>query len=189
MVFARGPGKETSRIWPFFSQAQSTNLESRFYLWPVYKYNRFHTELVDRERTRILFFLYSDTSQASLETGQARRRVDLWPLFTHRRDYDGSERLQVLALLEPLLPNSTSVERNYSPIWSLWRSERNARTGATSQSLLWNLYRRESNPDSRKCSLLFGLFQYQSDSETKRWRLFYLPAIRKRNAAIESPEW
>jgi hypothetical protein len=67
-------------------------------------------------------------------------------------------------------------------VWSLWRAERNAQTGAASQSLLWNLYRREAGPESRKCSLLFGLFQYQSDSDSKHWRLFYLPAIRKRNA-------
>ncbi|HEY5481264.1 MAG TPA: hypothetical protein VIL39_07275, partial [Verrucomicrobiae bacterium] len=61
------------------------------------------------------------------------------------------------------------------PLWSLWRSENNPRAGATSQSLLWNLYRREATPAARKCSLLFGLFQYQSSSEGKDMRLFYIP--------------
>jgi len=77
--------------------------------------------------------------------------------------------------LEPFLPESKGVERNYSPIWSLWRSETNPRAKATSQSLLWNLYRHEATPASKKCSLLFGLFQYQSGSEGKRMRLFYIP--------------
>lgn len=178
VVFARGEGKTTSRVWPFFSQAQSTNLQSAFYLWPVYKYNRFHTESVDRERTRILFFLYSDISQKNVETGKAQRRIDAWPLFTHRRDYNGSSRLHVLSILEPLLPNSKSIERNYSQLWALWRTEHNTQTEAQSQSLLWNLYRREVSPEARKCSLLFGLFQYQSDSDAKRLRLLYIPVAK-----------
>jgi hypothetical protein len=178
VIFARGEGKTTSRVWPFFSQAHSTNLDSAFYAWPIYKYNRVHGDVVDRERTRILFFLYSDILQKNLETQKAQRRIDFWPLFTHRRDYDGSTRLQVLSILEPLVPQSKSIERDYSPLWALWRSEKNAQTSATSQSLLWNLYRRDATPDSRKCSLLFGLFQYQSTPEGKRVRLFYIPVVK-----------
>jgi hypothetical protein len=67
------------------------------------------------------------------------------------------------------------VERSLSPLWSIWRAERNAKTGANSQSLLWNLYRRDATPETKKCSLLFGLFQYQSSPAGKRWRLFYIP--------------
>jgi hypothetical protein len=189
IVFARGEGKTTSRVWPFFSEAESANLESAFYLWPVYKYNRVHGDAVDRERTRILFFLYSDILQKNVETGKAQRRVDFWPLFTHRRDYNGSSRLQVLSLLEPLLPNSKSIERNYSPLWALWRSEKNSETEASSQSLLWNLYRRDTTPDSRKCSLLFGLFQYQSGSNGKRLRLLYIPVVNTKPADDSAAEW
>jgi hypothetical protein len=78
-------------------------------------------------------------------------------------------------LLEPFLSTSKSIERDYSPLWSVWRSENNPRTGAASQSLLWNLYRRETTPGAKKCSLLFGLFQYQSTPEGKQWRVFYVP--------------
>jgi hypothetical protein len=182
IVFARGEGKRTSRVWPFFSQAESTNLQSAFYMWPIYKYNRVHGESVDRDRTRILLFLYSDIVQRNLDTGKAQRRMDVWPLFTRREDYNGSSRLQVLSLLEPLVPNSKSIERNYSQLWALWRSERNMETQATSQSLLWNLYRRDTLGDARKCSLLFGLFQYQSGSDGRHWRLFHVPMGRQHKA-------
>jgi len=64
----------------------------------------------------------------------------------------------------------------------VWRSEKNAKTGATSQSLLWNLYRHEAAPASKKCSLLFGLFQYQSGVAGKRVRLFYIPVVRTKAA-------
>jgi hypothetical protein len=142
-----------------------------------------HGGALDRERTRILFYLYSDTIQRNTESGEARRRIDFWPLFTHQRDYDGGSRLQLFSPLEPFLPNNPSVERDYSPVWSVWRAEWNPRTGAGSQSLLWNLYRRETTPQSKKCSLLLGLFQYQSGPEGKRLSLLYIPVIRTRPAS------
>lgn len=177
IVFARGEGKSTSRIWPFFSRAASTNLQSGFYMWPIYKYNGLHAGALERDRTRILFFLYSNVKERNKETGAVKTRVDLWPLFTHRKDFDGNTRLQILAPLEPILPNNKSIERNYSPLWSIWRDERNRKTGEASQSFLWNLYRRETGKDRKKCSLLFGLFQYQSNAGGKRLKLFYVPLV------------
>lgn len=185
VIMARGEGKTTTRVLPFFSRAHSAALQSDAYLWPIYKYNRIRSAPLDRTRTRICFFLYSDITEKSTETGAARHRVDCWPLYTYRRDFNGNSRLQVLAPLEPYLSNNKSIERNYSPVWSLWRAEQNPKTGAASQSLLWNLYRRETTPASRKCSFLFGLFQSQSGPAGSRLRLFYLP-VSKRNGAPPS---
>jgi len=135
--------------------------------------------LKDRDRTRILYFLFSDLTEKNTETGSALHRTDFWPLFTRRRDFNGNSRLQILAPFEPVLPNNKSVERNWSPLWSLWRSEHNPTIGSASQSLLWNLYRHETTATTRKCSLLFGLFQYSSEAEAKRFRLFYIPFGKK----------
>src|SRR6185295_9062577 len=116
VVFTRGEGKTTSRVWPFFSQSHNASLTSDRYLWPVYKYNRLHSDPLDRERTRILFYLYSDVSVKNTETGQRLRQIDLWPLFTSRKDLDGRQRLQLFAPLEPILPNNSGVEHNLSPL-------------------------------------------------------------------------
>jgi hypothetical protein len=175
IVFTRGEGKTCNRVWPFFSHAHNATLTSEWFLWPIYKYNRLKSDPFERERTRILLFLYSDTRAANREAGVSSRQIDLWPLFTARRDFQGKSRLQLFSPLEPILPNNRGVERNLSPLWSVWRSEKDRKTGATSQSLLWNLYRRESSPQARKCSLLFGLFQYQSGPDGARWRLLYIP--------------
>ena len=188
IVFARGEGKTTSRVWPFFSQAHSPKIESDFYLWPVYKYNHVHSEPLDHRRTRICFWLFSDGTDKNTETGAARRRVDFWPFYLHRRDFNGNSRLQILALLETFVPGSEGIERDYSPLWSLWRSEKNAQTGATSQSLLWNLYRRDAATGDKKCSLLFGLFQYRSGSEGKSMRVFYIPLGRTKASAQTGSE-
>jgi len=186
VVFARGEGKTMNRVWPLFSHARTPTLESDFLLWPLYKSSRIHSAPLERTRARILLFLYSDLTEQNTETGRTAERTDLWPLFTARRDADGSERLQLLAPLEVFLPNNKNIERNYSPLWSLWRSEKNARTGAASQSLLWNLCRRETTPQTKKCSLLFGLIQYQSGPEGARWRVFYVPLGPKRKALKSS---
>jgi hypothetical protein len=178
IVVARGEGKTTTRVWPLFSQAHSDISESDFYLWPLYKFNRLHTKLLDRQRTRILFYLFENITEKNIETGTQRHRMDLWPLFTYHRDFNGNNRLQILAPIEPVLPDNRGIERNWSPLWSLWRSESNPKSGAASQSLLWNLYRRDSTPASKKCSLLLGLFQYQSDPKMKKLRLFYIPVLQ-----------
>lgn len=173
--FARGEGKTTTRVWPLFSRSRGPYLESDFYLWPIYKYDRLHSDPLDRQRHRILFFLYSDILESSTETGTSRRRTDLWPLFTRRRDSNGNTRFQALALLEVWTLGSHKIDRDYSPVWSVWRSEKNAKTGARSQSLLWNLYRRESAPGHKQVSALFGLYQYRAEADGKRLRLLYIP--------------
>ncbi|HEY6169576.1 MAG TPA: hypothetical protein VI454_16155 [Verrucomicrobiae bacterium] len=178
IVFARGEGKHGSRVWPLFSRMENDEHLNQFYLWPLYLSKRVNAPPLERERQRVLLFLYSDLVERNTDTGRALHRVDFWPLFTSRVDLEGRERLQILSILEPLLPASKSIERNWSPLWSLWRSEKNPATGAGSQSLLWNLYRRDTTPDCKKCSLLFGLFQYQSDPAGRRWRLFYIPMGR-----------
>jgi hypothetical protein len=184
IVFRRGDTAHTSRVWPFYSHATNEFLESTWYLWPVYKYNRVHSDPLDRDRMRILLFLYSDTTERNTESGAALRRRDFWPLFTHRRDWNGNERLQILAPIEPILANNKSIERNYSPLWSVWRDEKNALSGTRSQSLLWNFYRRETGANSSKTAVFFGLVQHSSTLDGKHWRFFYWPE-KKMDAAAE----
>jgi hypothetical protein len=183
--FARGLGKHTTRLWPFYSHAYNSNLVANFYFWPVYKYKAVHAEPLESQRARVLFFLYSDLSARSTDTGARRRRVDLWPFFAWRRELGGNGRFQALALLEPFLPENPSIEREYAPLYSLWRSEKNPKTGAASQSLLWNLYRRQTTPNSRVVSAVFGLYQRETGKAGKRLRLFYIP-LGGRRAPLQS---
>lgn len=175
VVFARGPGKHANRIWPFFSTARNDTLESRFYLWPLYKYNRANVPPLDRERTRLLFFLYSDLKEQDTTNHTALHRIDFWPLFTWRKDHQDNTRFQALALLEPLLPNNKSIERVYSPSYALARRQKNAATGETSFSLLWNLYRSEKRQEVTRHSVFFGAFQREKRADRTRWRFFWIP--------------
>lgn len=172
VAFARGEGKHMNRVWPFYSHATNAILTSDFVLWPLYKYNRAQAAPLDRERTRWLIFLYSQTIERNTATGQAKSRTDLWPLFSRQQELDGRERLQVLALLEPLVPGNKSIERNWSPVWSLYRHERNPRTGAESRSLLWNLWREDASPTNSHASFFFGIARRDRDEAGVKWRWF-----------------
>jgi len=115
---------------------------------------------LERSRTRLFFFLYSDTVERNTASKNFKRRVDFWPFFTYHRDMDGNRRWQALAVIEPFFPNNRSVLREYSQVWSFWREQHNARTGEDSQSLLWNLYRCEKGhgkESSRSCLAFFSI--------------------------------
>lgn len=175
ITFARGEGKTSNRVWPLFSKSKNDSLESGFLLWPVYKYNRAASESFERQRRRVFLFLYSDLIEKNTAANTAFERTDLWPLFSARRNHDGSERFQLLAPVEPFLPTSLDVERIYSPIWTLWLSETDRNNGTSTRVFLWNLFRSEATTTAKKYSLLFGLFQYQYGPEGRRWRIFYIP--------------
>ncbi len=175
IVVADGPGKQTQRVWPLFSESRSPTMESATYMWPVYRYKRTQVAPLDLKRTRLLFFLYSDLIERNTEANTYRRRVDCWPLFTHKRDHKGNTRLQVLSILEPLTPGSHKIERDWSPVYALWRAENNAVTGARSKSLLWNLYRQEQTPEKKQWSALFGLLQHRQDTNSSQWRVCFIP--------------
>ncbi len=186
-TIARGEGKKTTRVFPLFSHAENKSLKSDFFLWPLYKYNKTSAPPLESERTRLIFYLYSRTKEKNLSTGQTFLRSDFWPLFNWRHDLDGREKLQLLSILEPFLPNNKSVQRNYSPLYALWRSEKNPSTGSSSQSLLWNLYRADKTPKAKKQSFLFGLFQHESGPQGKQWRVFYVPLGKKTASRKETP--
>ncbi|HVY71785.1 MAG TPA: hypothetical protein VHH73_17770 [Verrucomicrobiae bacterium] len=186
VAFARGEGKTMNRVWPLFGTASNTNRQNEFYLWPLYKRARVHSEPLESDRLRILYFLYSDLTEKNTETGRHLRRTDLWPLFTARHDPDGTETVQLLSLLEPALPNNKSIQRNYSPVWALWRTEKDPKTGRKMESYLLNLFRRETTPTVKKCSLLFGLLHYQSGPDGRHWRFFRPPEPPA--APVKKPE-
>jgi hypothetical protein len=174
VIFARGEGKTTSRVWPIFSESHNATQESDSYLWPLYRYKRLHADPLDQQRRSVLFYLYVNVLERNTGTGTHEQRISLWPLYTWNRDFNGNRRLQVLAPLEVVLPTNRGLLRNWSPLWSLWRAEANPLSGSESQSFLWNLYRREASPGQKKISLLFGLFQYQREGAYHQTHLFYL---------------
>lgn len=185
--WANGPGKTARRLWPLFGHARSPSQSSDFALWPLYTHRGQHSPSFQRDRTRLLYFAYSNQRMVNPASGEEFRRRDLWPLFTYRHDLNGQERLQILAPVEPLLPNNKSIERLYTPLWSLYRAESDPKTGHSSQSLLWNLWRRDVHAEKRRTSLLFGAIKTEKSESGRKWRFFWRPMEPRPTAAASSP--
>jgi hypothetical protein len=142
-------------------------------LWPAYTHRRLLTENLEREQTRGLFYIWSDVAERNRQTGAEYRRRSLWPLWYHWRDREGRERLQVLALAEGAFPHNEGIRRIWSPVWSLYRQESDARTGASCRSILWNLWRTDVRAGSARTSALFGLVKTERTSQGRKWRFFW----------------
>ncbi len=180
--FAKGEGKQTTRVFPFYSDARTANARSAFFMWPFYKFNQTKAEPLNRERTRYLLFLYSDILEENTTNKTSFHRRDLWPFFSWRKGHDGNEKLQVLSLLDPILPGYASIERIYDPVYALYREEHNAKNGDESRSILWNLYRSEKQGETRRQRALFGLFQREKTADHTKWRIFFIPFTTKGKA-------
>lgn len=174
-IRARGPGKHEDRFWPIYGHTRYAELTSRFFLWPLFTRRQVTRGPLQKDIQQMGLVLYNHTREQRADTGKSRQRVGLWPLFLWKSDWDGRRSFQLLAPLSALMPKNASIARTYAPFFALWRSELNPQTGAASRSFLWNLYRRETTPQTRKCSLLFGLFQYQKGPAGRRVKLFFIP--------------
>lgn len=172
-AIARGEGKTLDRYWPIYSYGHKPGVESGLWFWPLYRWRRLEGENFTLEKKTVAIVLYRDIEQTKREAGTTRRTRASWPFFLAENEPDGRRRLQVPALFEPL-NDGRGVRRNWSPLWSLYRREDNPAAGASSESLLWNLWREDTRDEVTRGSLLFGLVQYQAAPDARRWRLFGL---------------
>ncbi len=193
--YASGIGRQTFRLWPLFGRDQRPGRYSFFLLWPVYIYTESEDREVSSIRHRFLFVLYSDLKQERRRDGLSRRRLDMWPLFTYRREEDGSRSFQLLSILAPLLPGLKGIERNLSPLWALYRYRQDAE-GNVTHSLLWHLIYRErgagysrweilgplltleTKEKESSFSILKGLFGFGRKEGRSYLRLFYYFKLR-----------
>jgi hypothetical protein len=181
---ARGPGRHANRVFPFWGKATNATQQSDFVLWPLYTHRRLQSGTLDRERFRVLFMGFSSTREEDTTTGRALRRRMLWPFFTWREQPDGRSRLQVLAPVEPAMPGNRSIERLYSPLWSVWRSEADPARRRATRSLLWNVWRWERAGDETRAAAVFGLVQTRRDAGGRSWRVLGWPMGR---GGVKSP--
>jgi len=183
-VKARGEGKHVTRFIPFYNYGSNNLIVSRSYLWPGYTTRTLDTGPALITRTRVMLYLWSEVKEEIKETGEMRRRQNAWPFMTRMKYYDGSTRLQVFAPLEPMLPANETIERVFSPLWSVYRAQYNATNGAASQSLFWNLYRHDATAEMKRWSLLYGLFQGRQTKDEETLRIFFIPIKQRRDPAL-----
>ncbi len=171
--WANGEGKTARRFWPLWGTERTPTRARNFVVWPFYDHREINKPALASDRWRSLFFLYDHSRDVSRPSGARNERRDLWPLFYWKRDFEGRERFQAIAPLETLIKNNESVDRIYSPLWSVYRSEKNPVRGMASQSLLWNLWRRDVSTNASKTSSLFGVIRTRRNADGRQWRFFW----------------
>ena len=200
----QGTYREGVRVLPFFADERTGDYRRRWYLWPLYRIEETRTDLLERRRDRLVYFLYSDLREKVLEEAHGRRRVALWPLFTYERR-GGVSHFMTLSLLEPFFPENEGIERNWAPLWRLYQRKWDAH-GNRISSLLWNLYwkerrgsdfameifplvsyRREER-EGTDLSVLKGLARFRSGPEGRKIHLLYLPWGLPLGGTVESTE-
>ena len=188
----RGEHNYGNRFFPFFAYDRDSEKEKLWLAWPFYRYERLASPVLQRRQHSVLFFLYRDRHESYAgEDGERLHRVTFWPLFRYQR-YRGVAQFSLLALVEPIFPESEGVERNWAPLWRIYLGKWD-RHGNRADSLLWNLFwlerrpgavalelfplfsLRESGDNAAEFSLLKGLFRYHRDGAERTINLFYLP--------------
>jgi len=189
---ARGSGKNATTFLPFFADERSKDSRKRWFLWPIYKIEETESDIYYRRRSRVLFFLYSNLEETLyIEGAFPKKRVALWPLFTYE-NLEGVSHFYTLSLLEPFFPEKEGIRRNWAPLWWVYQKQWDAQDHVV-ESLLWNLYWRESqgsdtawelfplvsykrtDTSGRDVKLVKGLLRYRNGPEGKVLNLFYLP--------------
>ena len=187
--------------WPFFKYARGETRQALF-IFPLYMEDRkllkdeflfreirYHDFAVlfplfirqreeyigsRRERHRILWYLYSDAREEGRDG--STRRIDAWPFVRYDRDREGAVYFQTLALLEAFLPRNEWIERNYSPLWSLYTYRANP-AGESVHSFLWNLLRHEETLAGRSIEVLGPLLAYRETGTGEEARFSFLGGL------------
>lgn len=193
VTFSRGD-VNTNRIFPLFSVKKEEDFESGYALWPLYSWRSHRLDDYEIKKRAIAYFLYKDVQNIPrVEGGRDSRAINLWPLFTYRRLPDGTAYFNFISPLETFLQDNAPRERNWRPLWTIFRWDKDEEGNHVS-SFLWNTFRTEStkkgvkvdlrpiipvlsyeNTDQKdKFHILGGLFGYSKDKENNKKTLKFL---------------
>ena len=189
---SRGSYKNGIRLLPLYADERTGSGRKRWFLWPIYKIEEAHTDVYDRRRDRILWFLFSDMNeQLKGESLPRVHRVALWPLFTYEED-NGVSHFSTLSILEPFFPENEAIARDWGPLYHIYQHNWD-RDGNEVSSLLWNLYWKERRgrdvamelfpfffyrsvvDEGTDFKFFKGLVRFRSGGDGKKLTFFYLP--------------
>ncbi len=180
----RGTFSHGNRFLPLYADEYIGSNRKRWFLWPIYKIEETHTDILDRRRDRVLFFFYSNLEEKlKKDADPYKKRVALWPFFSYQKVKSVSH-FHLLALLEPFFPENSAIERNWSPLWRLYQQKWDDQ-GNSASTLLWNLYWKERRGDDLAMEV-FPLFNYSNEIGKGSDLSFLKGLVRYRNTDGET---
>jgi hypothetical protein len=139
-------GPVRSRVWPFYSHYKGDNLESTWYLWPLFNFREEHSRLGRRESEYFLP-LWQKWTYHHREGGTSGYRK-LWPLYQVKTSTTGSR--FAFPALNPLWYMPV-IDEYYTWLYEIVTREED---GAKVKERSWGgLWRREADEHEDRASL------------------------------------
>ncbi len=189
-VQGRGDQRDVNRWAPFYTHSTFKGYDKTWYLWPLFRRAKWQDAGIGQEKDQLLFFLYWSQTQRSLAHPAAApaHKTHLWPLASWWDNGAGRKQVQLLSPLEVFFPTNGPVRQLYTPLFALYRYDRQGDT-VSRHSLLWNAitWRRNgptrefhlgpilgvnSGPGTRRVALLGGLLGWQRRPGERHGGLF-----------------
>jgi hypothetical protein len=168
LVQGRGDDRLVNRWGPVYTHSVIKGFEKTWLLWPVYRNQQWSADGVAQEKNQVLFFLYWSLEQKSLANPAAApaHKTHLWPLFSSWDNGDGRRQVQALSPFEVFFPSNETVRQLWSPLFALYRYERQPDSSAR-HALLWNAVTWRHTPETREFHL-GPLFSVHAGPERRR---------------------
>jgi len=191
LVQGRGDQAYVNRFGPLYTHSVIKGLDKTWYMWPLYRQEKWADADLGQEKTRVLFFLLSKDEQFSVSHPEKAHAVKttVWPLVSTWDNGAGKVQTQLFSPFEGIFADSPQMRYAWAPLFSFIRFEQSS-PGETRLSIAWNaLTWTESNKaketdfhvgpllqvktqDSvKQVAFLGGLFGFKHDT-LKGWSIF-----------------
>ncbi len=157
-------------LWPLWGWKDNRGVDSWFFLWPIIKKRTIDRGEQEARQLTVLPLIINDSVVNKDDGDVTSRYFKFWPFMSYRREADAT-RFRMLDLW--VARESNSIERNLSPIWTLFSRERVG--DATETELLWGLFRKRKNKDGGKRCSVFPLYSSRKsgDGENSKWSVLF----------------
>jgi len=168
LVQGRGDSRMINRWAPVYTHSVIKGYDKTWLLWPLWRHARWNADGVAQTKDTVLFFFWWSLRQESLANpdAAAAHKVHLWPLFSSWDNGAGRRQVQALSPFEVFFPQNDTVRQLWTPLFALYRYERNADTSER-HALLWNAVTWRHDRESREFHL-GPLFSVQADAAGRR---------------------
>ncbi len=196
-VQGKGDTRLINRWAPFhtYSENKAHKSNKEWFLWPFIKQQNWIEQSVAIHQEQFLYFLFWHQEQKNAQTGEfLGNKTHFWPFYSYWNNGKGHEQVQALSPFEVFFPNNKMIREIYTPLFSLYRYEKDGNT--IRQSFLFKLFYEKQDPlgqhlkysifleyknkpQEKYFSLLKGLLEYKRIKEEKSFRIFWITLKKK----------
>lgn len=192
IIQGKGEDKYINHWMPLYSHSINKGIEKKVFLWPLIQRKSWKEKSLLIDQQQLLYFLIWSQRQYRADSPDKlfAQKTHFWPLYSYWDNGEGRKQFQMFSPLEVFFPCNTIIREVYSPLFSVFRYNRES-CGQIEQSLLFNIIKSEHGPkgeqfsigpifnfESRKgiarVEILKGLLGYQKINGKKSLRFLWL---------------